>query len=49
LERPRFSYGAGDKFVVTFGEAARLLKGKGRRGFEILEIIDDAPRPPKRP
>jgi hypothetical protein len=41
LYGPGFSYSAGDEFVVSFAEAARLLKGKGRRGVEIVEVIDD--------
>jgi hypothetical protein len=43
LYGPGFSYAAGDEFVVSYAEAARLLKGKGRRCVEIVEVIDDEP------
>ena len=46
---PGFSYSAGDEFTVPFAEAAMLLKGKGRRCVEVLEVVGDAPRPPKLP
>jgi hypothetical protein len=43
LYGPGFSYGAGDEFVVPIAEAATLLKGTGRRSFDIVEVIDDPP------
>ncbi len=42
------SYRTGDEIVLPFGEAAALLRGKGRRAFEIVEVIDDQPQPPRR-
>jgi len=40
-------YVAGDEFVVSYADAARFLKDKGRRGFEIIEDFetdsDEAP------
>ncbi|MEO8290358.1 MAG: hypothetical protein ABI649_05115 [Gaiellaceae bacterium] len=35
------SYGPGDELVVTEDEAAQLLREKGRRSFEIVEVLDD--------
>jgi len=37
------SYQAGEEIVLPMSEAALLLRGKGRRGFEIVEVIDDPP------
>jgi hypothetical protein len=37
------SFKAGDEVVLSETEAAALLRGKGRRGFELLEVIDDSP------
>jgi hypothetical protein len=38
---PGRTYGAGDELVLPAAEAAKLLKDKGIRRFEIVEVIDD--------
>jgi hypothetical protein len=38
----RVHYKAGDEFTLPFSEAADLLRGKNRRGFEVVEVIDDS-------
>jgi hypothetical protein len=35
------AYGPGEELVVNEHEAAQLLREKGRRSFEIVEVIDD--------
>jgi hypothetical protein len=37
------SYQAGDEFAATEDEAAMLLRGKGRRALEVVEVINDPP------
>jgi hypothetical protein len=37
------SFRAGEEVVVSEAEAAAFLRGKARRGFELLEVIDDSP------
>ena len=32
---------AGDEFTVPFTEAAEFLRGKNRRGFEVVEVFDE--------
>jgi hypothetical protein len=41
------SFEAGDEIVVSEREAAQLLR-VGRRGLELLEVIEDDPTPPKK-
>jgi hypothetical protein len=43
------AYTAGQEVVLSEREAASLLRGKGRRGFDLLEVIDDAPVRRKKP
>jgi len=35
-------YTPGDEFTLPATEAAEFLRGKNRRGFEIVEVFDDA-------
>jgi hypothetical protein len=35
------SYRAGDEFTLPATEAAEFLRGKNRRGFEVVEVFDD--------
>jgi len=35
------SFTAGDELVIRFEDAASLLRGKARRGVEILEDFED--------
>jgi hypothetical protein len=35
------TYLPGDELLVTEREAAQLLRGKGRRAFELLDTVDD--------
>jgi hypothetical protein len=37
------SWQAGQEIVLSETEAAALLRGKGCRGFELIEVIDDPP------
>ena len=39
------SYRAGDEVVLSYAEAASLLKGRGKRAFEILDDFE-ADEPP---
>jgi hypothetical protein len=39
--------GAGRELIVSEAEAAKMLK-IGRRGLELLEVIDDQPPPERR-
>ena len=34
-------YKPGDEFTLPFTEAAEFLRGKNRRGFEVVEVFDD--------
>ena len=43
--KPGVSYSAGTEFVVSYSDAATLLKGEGRRAFEIVEDFE-ADEPP---
>ena len=42
------SYSAGQELVVSEEEAAGLLRNKGRRSDDLVEVIDDAPASRKR-
>jgi hypothetical protein len=42
------SYSAGQELVVSEEEAAGLLRNKGRRSVDLVEVIDDAPASRKR-
>ena len=42
------SYSAGQELVLSEEEAARLLRNKGRRSVDLVEVIDDAPASRKR-
>jgi hypothetical protein len=46
-ETPGFTVEPGQEIVVSEGEAAHLLR-RGRRGLELLEVIDDRPEPPRK-
>jgi hypothetical protein len=35
-------YKAGDEFALPYAEAAEFLRGKARRGLEVVEVFDDA-------
>jgi hypothetical protein len=35
-------YKPGDEFTLPFTEAAAFLRGKNRRGFEVVEVIYDS-------
>jgi hypothetical protein len=35
-------YKPGDEFTLSEAEAAEFLRGKNRRGFEVVEVFDDA-------
>jgi hypothetical protein len=35
-------YKPGDEFTLPEAEAAEFLRGKNRRGFEVVEVFDDA-------
>jgi hypothetical protein len=35
-------YKPGDEFTLPEVEAAEFLRGKNRRGFEVVEVFDDA-------
>jgi hypothetical protein len=39
------SYKPGDEFTLPANEAADFLRGKNRRGFEVVEIFDDPEEP----
>jgi len=40
-----FQHSAGDEFLVLYEGAVKLLAGKGRRTFEILEVVEEARGP----
>jgi hypothetical protein len=44
---PGGSSEAGEEMVVSEAEAARLLR-LGRRGLELIEVIEDQPAAPKK-
>jgi hypothetical protein len=43
---PRGEYHADDELIVPFTEAAGMLRGKGRRRFEIIDVFEDSPSEP---
>lgn len=43
-----FHYGAGDEFIVSYADAATLLRDRGTRHFEIVDDFEtDSDRPPE--
>jgi hypothetical protein len=46
LIRGATHYTAGDEFVVSYADAARLLKGKGLRVYEIIDDFQTEPEAP---